>query len=64
MDPLIILFLLVIFIGLSAYIFEYKILATMPIGEPWNWIARVCFWLAVLYVLWHYVWPLVRAIHL
>lgn len=64
MDALILLFILVVFIGFTAWIFEYKILPGMPIGEPWNWIARVIFWLIIIVVLWKVVWPIVQGIHL
>lgn len=64
MDPFIVLFILIVFIGISAWIFETKIVGSMPFGEPWNWFARVIFWCAILYVVWHYVWPMVRTLHI
>jgi hypothetical protein len=62
-DALVTLFILVIFIGFTAWIFEYKILPSMPVGEPWNWIARVIFWLIVILVLWKFVWPVAQGLH-
>lgn len=62
MTPFIVLIVLLAFIGLTAWIIEVKILPAAPIAEPWNWIIRIVFWAAVIFVLWKYAYPQVIAI--